>query len=401
VGEASYVQTLAACEALLSDLGFQFRYVAAEEVAADALSQRGCRLLIVPFSEAISPEQTGKIRAFLMSGGAMLADLCPGVSDEHGKAYGLSQMDELLGVKRLYHRPLYRLGRLVVQPQPEYLLPAMQFDAVLGEPSLKLNGAVAWAGFEGEGGTRAPAATFYRIGAGLSMLLNFSLADYGAAEESLSAGATVGRAEATKKLVRTFLTAARIQPAISLRADPPADAGFSARFRSGRAIYLGLSASGLPAGRSRKIFISLAGLEPSKRCIYDVRSRRYLGDARNFEYAMEESSCGELLALMPREIGGVRLSAPQRVERGSGDAPISIALSGWEPDMGRTVFRVELYDPEGNLNAQYSRTVGCEGGRAELAIPFALNDASGAWRVRAIEAVSGHSAEARVTLFVR
>jgi hypothetical protein len=82
-------------------------------------------------------------------------------------------MDEILGLKRLYHRPLYRPGRVVVQPQPEYLLPAMEFDAVLGEPSLSLNGAAAWATFEGERGVRAPAATFHRIGAGLSMLLNF------------------------------------------------------------------------------------------------------------------------------------------------------------------------------------------------------------------------------------
>jgi hypothetical protein len=85
-------------------------------------------------------------------------------------------------------------------------------------------------------------------------------------------------------------------------------------------------------------------------------------------------------------------------ERGR-SASVSATLRGWKADLGRTVFRVEVYDPEGNLNARYNRTIACDGARAELAIPFALNDAAGEWVVRAIEAVSGHSGEARVTAF--
>ncbi|MGD1001340.1 MAG: beta-galactosidase trimerization domain-containing protein [Candidatus Brocadiia bacterium] len=393
VGEETYVQSLAGCEALLGDLGLQFRYIAGDEVAADALRKRGCRLLVVPFSQAISPEEIGKIRSFLMAGGALLADLCPGVTDAHGKAYDFSQMDELLGLKRQYHRPLYRPGRLVVQPQSEYLLPAMEFNAVLGEPSLRLNGAVAWATFEGEGGARAPAATFHRIGAGLSMLLNFSLAGYRAAEGPVSSDTQVGRAEATQKLVRTFLAAGRIQPAISLRAEPPAGSAFCARFRSGEAVYLGLSA---PPGGSRNVFISLNGLVPAKRFVYDVLAHKYLGRTQSFDYTMKESY-GELLALMPREIGKVRLSAPQRADRGR-PAPVSVTLSDWKADLGRTVFRIGVYGPDGSLSAAYTRTIACDGGRAETVIPLALNDAPGEWLIRATEVVSGHSDEARVTV---
>ena len=393
VDDQTYVRTLAGCEALLGDLGLQFRYIADDEVTAGALRQRGCRLLVLPYSQAISAEELGKIRSFLMAGGAVLADLCPGVTDAHGQAYRLSQMDDLLGLKRLFHRPLFRPGRLVVQPQPEPLLSAMEFDAVLGEPSLKLNGAVAWATFEGEGGARTPAATFHRIGAGLSMLLNFSLAGYGSTEETASSGPQVRRDEATQKLVRTFLAAARIQPAVSVRADPPAGSGFGARFRSGEAVYLGLSA---PPGGSRKVSVSLAGLEPQRRCVYDVRAHQYLGRVQSFDYAMKESH-GELLALMPREIGPVQLRAPQRAARGR-PAPVSVALNGWKADLGRTVFRIEVCAPDGSLSAPYTRTVAGDRGRAELAIPFALNDAPGEWRVRAIEVVSGNSGEARVKL---
>jgi hypothetical protein len=393
VDDQTYVRTLAGCEALLGDLGLQFRHIADDEVTAGALRQRGCRLLVLPYSQAISPEELGKIRSFLMAGGAVLADLCPGVTDAHGQAYRLSQMDNLLGLKRLFHRPLYRPGRLVVQPQPEHLLSGMEFDAVLGEPSLKLNGAVAWATFEGEGGARTPAAAFHRIGAGLSLLLNFSLAGYGSIEETASSGPEVRRDEATQKLVRTFLAAARIQPAVSVRADPPAGSRFGARFRSGEAVYLGLSA---PPGGSRKVSVSLAGLEPSRRCVYDVRAHKYLGRVESFDYAMKESY-GELLALMPREIGAVQLRAPEQAKRGR-PAQVSVTLNGWKADLGRTLFRVEVCAPDGSLSAPYTRTIAGDRGRAETAIPFAFNDAPGEWRIRAIEVVSGNSGEARVNL---
>lgn len=125
-------------------------------------------------------------------------------------------------------------------------------------------------------------------------------------------------------------------------------------------------------------------------------AHKYLGRAESFDYTVKESY-GELLALMPREIGSVRLSAPQGADRGR-PAPVSVTLSDWKADLGRTVFRVEVYGPGGNLYAPYTRTVACDGGRAELTIPFALNDAAGEWLVRATEAVSGHSDEARVTV---
>jgi hypothetical protein len=229
------------------------------------------------------------------------------------------------------------------------------------------------------------------------LALGASFAQRAAAENSLLFNPTGGGLAAlndpARKLVRTFLAAAQIQPAITVRADPPAESGFGVRFRSGEAVYLGLSA---PPGGRRKISLSFARLNPSKRCVYDVRAQKYLGRAVSLEYAMKDSD-GELLALLPRQIGEVSLRAPKRAERGR-PAPVSLALDGWKPDLGRTVFRLEVYDPAGNLNTAYTRTIGCEAGRADPAIPFALNDPPGDWRFRAIEVVSGHSDEARMTV---
>jgi hypothetical protein len=58
-----------------------------------------------------------------------------------------------------------------------------------------------------------------------------------------------------------------------------------------------------------------------------------------------------------------------------------------------SVVRIEVFDPAGRLARQYSGNVTVKDGRAAHQIPFALNDASGAWRVRARDVVSGLTAE--------
>ncbi len=61
--------------------------------------------------------------------------------------------------------------------------------------------------------------------------------------------------------------------------------------------------------------------------------------------------------------------------------------------MDLSVVRVEVIDPAGRLARQYSGNVTVKDGRAAYQIPFALSDASGAWRVRARDVISGLTAE--------
>jgi hypothetical protein len=54
-----------------------------------------------------------------------------------------------------------------------------------------------------------------------------------------------------------------------------------------------------------------------------------------------------------------------------------------------SMVRLEVFDPAGRLVRHYSGNVTVREGRAEFLIPFALNDAAGAWRVRARDVASG------------
>ena len=59
----------------------------------------------------------------------------------------------------------------------------------------------------------------------------------------------------------------------------------------------------------------------------------------------------------------------------------------------RSVVHVDVLDPAGKPVPHYSANVDVKDGRAQFALPFALNDARGAWRVHARDVVSGLAAE--------
>jgi hypothetical protein len=80
--------------------------------------------------------------------------------------------------------------------------------------------------------------------------------------------------------------------------------------------------------------------------------------------------------------------------RPTGAAGIEVRLTD---EQGRgvdlSVVRVEVFDPADKLARHYSGNLTVRDGRAEFAIPFALNDASGVWRVRGRDVISGLTAE--------
>ena len=61
--------------------------------------------------------------------------------------------------------------------------------------------------------------------------------------------------------------------------------------------------------------------------------------------------------------------------------------------MDRSVVHVDVLDPAGKTARQYGGNVTVQDGHAKFDVPFALNDARGAWRVQARDVISGLTAE--------
>lgn len=68
----------------LEDCGLQYEYVAYEEIERDELRRGNYRVLIMPHSRAVSPQEASAIRRFVQDGGLLIADIMPGVLNGHG-----------------------------------------------------------------------------------------------------------------------------------------------------------------------------------------------------------------------------------------------------------------------------------------------------------------------------
>jgi len=70
---------------LLEDVGLQYRFFSPEEIKQGKLTKENYKLLILPFSQALSSQEAEQMEAFVKNGGVMIADNSPGIMDEHCK----------------------------------------------------------------------------------------------------------------------------------------------------------------------------------------------------------------------------------------------------------------------------------------------------------------------------
>jgi hypothetical protein len=91
------------------------------------------------------------------------------------------------------------------------------------------------------------------------------------------------------------------------------------------------------------------------------------------------------------------IERPSRIAKLTLDPKLNVTLldaAGAPVDL--SVVRLEVFDPAGRLARHYSGNMTVRDGKASFQVPFALSDASGAWRVRARDVVSGLTAEVTV-----
>jgi len=134
-----------------------------------------------------------------------------------------------------------------------------------------------------------------------------------------------------------------------------------------------------------------------QRCVYDVRARQYLGQRTEWPVELQPGET-KLFALCPYEVTGLILK-PQQSAATAGQtwqAQVS-AVPNRDRANAAHSFVTEVLDPTGKPCPLYGQALPATGeATATIAIPFALNDAPGEWKVRVTETISGKTAEALV-----
>ncbi len=345
---------------LLRHAGVNFRYLLEEQIEAGALSDY--KLLILPFTRAISDRAAAAIERFVRGGGTLVVDLRPAEFTEHLARRPEPALDRLLGVRHARQgRPTkaalkaeVQLGQRVVK---------LQARAVTCEAAIELSGArpMAKAG-------DVPVLLVHRVGRGRAILLNFPISDLG------PLGGTEGAA--ARELVRALVDLAGVRPTISLRESGPQVLLNSAVWRAGDLIVCGVQLRSYSVKGGRFTLT----LRRTMHC-YDLRSRRYAGARQAFSFPAYRT---RFLVFAPQRLRPVSARAEWTGRE------IRLRLTAPSSPRGLYAAHVAVYDPRGAECLWARRNVVLRSGQRRTMELFpGLEPAAGTWTVVVTDLYTG------------
>ena len=363
---------------LFRDLGFQYDYVSPAQVVEGKLLDENFRLLVLPYSQAFSPEIAEAIRKFVAAGGVVLADFRPGIFDGHGRLLGKGQLDDLFGIKRPAGFPAKLKTRLVKSETKIADLPV--------DHQVKVTQAKALADAEG-----ASAFILRKLEKGRAILLNFFPLAYTALR-------TKGTEMPLRDTVESILADAGIKPRVRLTAeDGNVPCTQAVRFTHGDNEYVGV----LRDYRLRiDEAVPLFDLRPRWTTIdfgrtgyvYDTRKGLYIDKTDKIQ-TMVAPARALLYAVLPYAVDRVDVTEQGSTDPREKNFAVSVVPSKGSP--GTHVFRVTLIDPSGRERKMYAQNVKADDGTASVRILMAFSDPSGFWRLKARDTASGHVGQAK------
>ena len=134
---------------------------------------------------------------------------------------------------------------------------------------------------------------------------------------------------------------------------------------------------------------------PHRFHAYDLRARKVLGETDRLQFELGPIE-PILLALSEKPLPAPALSGPRSAH--VGENAEFIIHSGLDSATARAVVRLDVIDPEGNLVPHYSGNVITLSGTGSVHLPFAVNDKTGVWQIRATDVISGETATAELSV---
>ena len=332
---------------LIRDAGLNHHILPAEDLSQRKRTSR-YKLIFLPACPALSKDQCAALRRYVETGGTLVADLRPGVTNEHGRPLKAGQLDELFGVKGSWPRTTYTPTTYVWAGKRSKLP-----DALVEEGLVLTTGRAT-----GKAGN-VPVLISRRVGKGRLLLLNLSV------ELSFNGDA----AAAGKDLLRALTAEAG--------AYLPVSQGMANHYQDGANEYVIIVGRGPRRIRFRR---------PGH--LYDGRTRKYLGRGRETTVQLVEHE-GRWVSRLPYKVTGLHVKAPRWVIQGK---PWICAVAVQASDrtkLGRHVFAAKVFDPNRRVKRYYHRKVAAVSGRAIVCVPFCLNDTPGAWTVRIRDVATG------------
>lgn len=96
----SYEEAHSSLIKFIRNSGYQFRYITDRMLRQSETDLSKFRMLFLPRAEAISDKEAELIRQYVAGGGTVVADLRPGLYDDHCKRREKGILDDMFGIKQ-------------------------------------------------------------------------------------------------------------------------------------------------------------------------------------------------------------------------------------------------------------------------------------------------------------
>ncbi|HRU95634.1 MAG TPA: beta-galactosidase trimerization domain-containing protein, partial [Anaerolineae bacterium] len=367
----------AAWSKILMGLGLQHTFLSYDQLEKGELTFPKTRLLILPYSVAMSEAEVNAVREFVKAGGYVIADVQTAVMDEHCRERNEGALDDVFGMKRMDGGTGHVAGEAKLNA-PAWGLEGADLRCKLEEPSLTLKGGQALLA-----GASAPGVIVNKHGAGRTIYLGFGMARY-------IDMAPRQEGAAMRQMLAAILREAGVQWPVMVREgkdalNPPEVEVY--HYALGEQEFLGLFPTNAKEGVNLKVTVSLA----SPRLARELRSGRDLGRVARFDVELT-APYAQFFSLLPSAVKSVSAEAPAKVKLGQ-PVNVSLAVATEDGKPGMRVVRVTVKDPAGERVVRWESNETLTDGRGAKTLNLALNDPAGRYVVSARDVASGVTCE--------
>jgi len=380
--------------ALIRDLGFcPPTFVSAEQIEQGLLEPERFPAFVLPLSQALSDVEVKQLRTYVARGGVLVADVRPGLFHENARPRSKRPLADVLGIAAESERPeaLKTSIHFGETPDSGTKLPmapversvstttGRAFGLAAGRPRTRTVdfGGLRVRSRSGTGERTVPAFVVNRHGQGWGVYLNCLFAEY---TDLAKRGVDVSHLVSAMR--RTLAAAGAKQ---QVTAELPVGSEM-VRYRDRDLEYLGLCRRLGYAKDDGRAEIKL----PAAAHVYDVRGRQYLGRVDAIRTPLSPGQA-KVYALCPAKRGQPQIRAETTP---AGTIRCRVSLRAADGQRATGIMRLTLAH-NGHAVAHYARNLKVDG-QSVVDIPLALSERTGSWTLRAMDAITGETNEARV-----
>ena len=376
-------------------LGLQFEYVTDRMMRLGEFRPDQYKVLILSQCEAIGAQEAEMIREFAANGGTVIADIRPGLFNEHCKPLARAALDDLFGVRHTGNVPAVKETGLI-HGEINGRRVATRISRLDVNPAVELTTGEAL----GQAG-QTPIVIVNRVGSGQAILLNFAMCSF----PNLSVPETH---EAKAELLSAVFTSAEVKWPLHLLDEkgnrrrnveavrwqtgdlevvaiygPLDDRRAQWHNQNGLLLLDPLRAADVP----QPVRIVL----PQAKYVTEIGSDHQVGRTKQFTVHIRPFR-PVFVVLSDRKLRLPVLTLPEQAA-GPGE---SLRIRLHIPDaQGLHALKLRVTTPDNQPAAWFNRSVMVGPGGAQIALPLAHNEQIGDWTVQATDLYTGKSALSR------